>query len=395
MRRLRIQRKRVITPVAPQAEQRLFARLPQENAATETDEMAEPTAIAETTPNHDFDFSQVSVQPQDQATDQAPDQPQDQPQDRLGTDLELNGTVGKNGENAPEDVAKVQTRLSLLGFDCGEMDGKYSNQITDAIQKFQEFFMKEPDGLIEVNSSSHKRLSQLQSATEAQKPKPKNEDSTSIEETEMSAQPEASPFKVKRHREFVQSVDGKSIDSKLMQTLEEFFKYLITHNHVGGDVVLLEGMRDPRKAHRWSTAYAIRNDQIPIEVLKKLSGGRDTDGNQWYKEGENLAETKRRAADLGLNSPSTPAAEGYPKGDSKQLPNEWTDEISNHMIGKAVKVSIPWTTAKQGQLEDPIANDLIKKFGLKRPVPKDETHFELLQGSPKGSEEDAHKDSET
>ena len=386
MKWMQIQRQRVITPVSSQSEQQL-ARSSQENTARETDEIADETtmAIGETVPNHDF--SQISVRSQEQL------------EDRLGTALELNGSVGKGGENAPEDVAKVQTRLTLLGFDCGEVDGQYNQQITDAIQAFQEFFMKEPDGLIELSSPSHQRLNQLQSVAEAKRTEPKDQDGTNPTEApaeidEMLQQPETSPFKVKRHREFVQSVDGKAIDSKLLQTLEEFFKYLIRRNYVSGDIVLLEGMRDPRKAHRWSTSYAIRNDQIPIEVLEKLSGGRDADGNQWYKEGETPAQIKRRAADLGLDSPSTPASEGYPKSDAKQLPNQWDDEISNHMIGKAIKVNIPWTTAKQGQLEDPIAENLIKKFGLQRPVPKDETHFELLQ-SPKGSEENAHKDSET
>lgn len=323
------------------------------------------------------DFSQIPIQPPD----------------HLGTPLELTDSVGRDGKNAPEDVAQVQSRLNLLSFAAGEVNGQYDDQLGEAIQTFQEFFLKEPNGLIEVDSASHQRLNQLSGATAAKTPKPKN-DGIQIDETDES--PSQTPqFKVKRHREFVQSIDGKMIDSKLMQTLEAFFKFLITHQHVDDDIVLLEGMRDARKAHRWSTAYAIRNDQIPIETLKKLPGGRDADGNRWYVEGETPAQIRRRAADLGLNSPSTPAAEGYPRGDSKQFPNEWDDGISNHLIGKAVKVSIPWTTEKAGQLIDPIANEIIKKFGLQRPVPKDETHFELLQGSPKGEEEHGHRDAET
>lgn len=326
----------------------------------------------------EHDFSQIPIQPPD----------------HLGTPLELTDSVGRDGKNAPEDVAQVQSRLNLLGFAAGEVSGQYGDQLAEAIQTFQEFFLKEPNGLIEVDSASHQRLNQLPSITAAKTPKPKN-DGTQIDATDELSPSQTPQFKVKRHREFVQSIDGKMIDSKLMQTLEAFFTFLITHQHVDDDIVLLEGMRDARKAHRWSTAYAIRNDQISIETLKKLPGGRDADGNRWYVEGETPAQIRRRAADLGLNSPSTPAAEGYPRGDSKQFPNEWDDGISNHLIGKAIKVSIPWTTEKAGQLIDPIANEIIKKFGLQRPVPKDETHFELLQGSPKGEEEHGHRDSET
>lgn len=323
------------------------------------------------------DFSQVPVQMPDQ----------------LGVPLELANSVGKQGKNAPEDVAQVQSRLNLLGFEAGDVDGQCGDQLVAAIQSFQEFFLKEPDGLIEPDRSSHRRLNQLPSATAAKTPKSKN-DETQPDETD-EASSALTQFKVKRHREFVQSMDGKMIDSKLMQTLEAFFKFLITRNHVKEDIVLLEGMRDARKAHRWSTSYAIRNDQIPLETLKKLPAGRDADGNRWYVEGETPAQIRRRAADLGLNSPSMPASEGYLRGDAKQLPNHWDDGISNHLIGKAVKVLIPWTTEKEGQLIDPVANEMIKKFGLSRPVPKDETHFELQIGTPKGEEEHGHKDSET
>lgn len=339
-------------------------------------ESTESTAVALQTTEHDF--SQIPIQPPDQ----------------LGTPLELTDSVGRDGKNTPEDVAQVQSRLNLLGFMAGEVNGQYGDQLTEGIQTFQEFFLKEPNGLIEVDSASHQRLNQLPSVTAAKTPKPKN-DGTQADVTDEATLPQIPQFKVKRHREFVQSIDGKMIDSKLMQTLEAFFKFLITHQHVDEDIVLLEGMRDARKSHRWSTAYAIRNDQIPVETLQKLPGGRDADGNRWYVEGETPAQIRRRAADLGLNSPSTPAAEGYPRGDSKQFPNEWDDGISNHLIGKAVKVLIPWTTQKAGELIDPIANEIIKKFGLQRPVPKDETHFELLQGSPKGEEEHGHQDSET
>ena len=368
---------------------------PENETANEVEDASEP---GEFLLSHDF--SRVAIQPQD----------------RLGTALDLTGSVGKNGQNRAEDVIKVQARLSLLGFDAGvlssgeagsaesdagetgtdetgtsERQGQYRSQMTAAILEFQQFFLDEPNGLIEENSPSHLRLNQLQGAAEARMPQPKPEEPTAKAE----AAAETPKFRVKRGRDFAQSLDGKAIDSKLMQTLTNFFNYLIAHDQVGGDITLAEGMRDPRKAHRWSTAYAIRNDQIPLETLQKLSNGRDIDGNQWYEKGDTIAQAKRRAADLGLNSPSTPASEGYPLGEAKQVPNHWDKGISNHLLGKAVKAFIPWTTEKAGQLNDAVANDLIKKFGLKRPVSKDETHFELLQGSPQGDEEYAHRDSET
>lgn len=354
-------------------------------ANQEGTESVELTASTAAPQGVGHDFGQVPVQQPDQQPEQQPDQ--------LGIPLELTDSVGKAGKNAPEDVAQVQSRLNLLGFEVGEINGQYGDQLEAAIQTFQEFFLKQPEGIIEIDSASHQRLNQLPSATLAKTSKP--EDNTETGEPNAASSPQTSQLKVKRHREFVQNLDGKMLDSKLMQTLETFFKFLITQNHVEEDIVLLEGMRDARKAHRWSTAYAIRNDKIPPEAVKQLPGGRDADGNRWYVEGETPAQIRRRAADLGLNSPSTAAAEGYPRGDTKQFPNEWDDGISNHLIGKAIKVLIPWTTEKAGQLIDPVANEIIKKFGLIRPVPKDETHFELLQGTPKGEEEDAHPDSKT
>ena len=209
--------------------------------------------------------------------------------------------------------------------------------------------------------------------------------------SEHEAQPNTTPrFQIKRDKDFLESLDGKSIDSKLLQTIEAFGQHLILTNQVSGDIVLGEGMRDAKKAHRWSTSYSIRNDRVPLKALEALPNGRDMDGNQWYEKSEKMGQVNQRAASLGLSSPSTVAAEGYPAGDSRRAPNTWDRGISNHLLGKAIDVSIPWTTEKGGQLNDPVANELIKKFGLKRPVPKEKWHFELLQGSEQGDEEHGH-----
>lgn len=309
-------------------------------------------------------------------------------ENKLGTSIQLSGSVGKNGKNLPADVEQVQSRLNLLDFDAGEVDGKYGSKTVGAILDFQQVFLKNSDGLIEVGGLSHRKLNQLQGPTEAKTLTTSSTqdapDKTSEDKTQSNIAPR---FAVKRSQDFVQSLDGKSVDSKLLQNIEALGRYLIINNYVSGDIVLGEGMRDAKKAHRWSTSYSIRNDKVPLKALQALPDGYDVDGNQWYLEGETLAQAKRRAAAFGLSSPSTVAAEGYPTGDPRRTPNTWERGISNHLLGKAIDVTIPWATENNGQQNDPVANELVKKFDLKRPVPKERWHFELLQSSEQSDEE--------
>jgi len=68
-------------------------------------------------------------------------------------------SVGKNGANLRSDVETVQTLLKAKGYDAGIVDGRCGNGTIGAIVKFQGTFMAKPDGLIEPNGGSWRRLS--------------------------------------------------------------------------------------------------------------------------------------------------------------------------------------------------------------------------------------------
>ncbi|MBK9264413.1 MAG: M15 family metallopeptidase [Polyangiaceae bacterium] len=68
-------------------------------------------------------------------------------------------SVGKNGRNLRNDVETVQTLLKAKGYDPGIVDGLCGNGTVGAIRKFQSTFMSRPDGLIEPDGGSWRRLS--------------------------------------------------------------------------------------------------------------------------------------------------------------------------------------------------------------------------------------------
>ncbi|HRI71830.1 MAG TPA: M15 family metallopeptidase, partial [Polyangium sp.] len=68
-------------------------------------------------------------------------------------------SVGRNGANLRSDVETVQTLLKAKGYDAGIVDGRCGNGTIGAIVKFQATFMAKPDGLVEPNGGSWRRLS--------------------------------------------------------------------------------------------------------------------------------------------------------------------------------------------------------------------------------------------
>jgi peptidoglycan L-alanyl-D-glutamate endopeptidase CwlK len=68
-------------------------------------------------------------------------------------------SVGRNGANLRSDVETVQTLLKAKGYDAGIVDGRCGNGTIGAITNFQRTFMPRPDGLIDPNGGSWRRLS--------------------------------------------------------------------------------------------------------------------------------------------------------------------------------------------------------------------------------------------
>lgn len=144
-------------------------------------------------------------------------------------------------------------------------------------------------------------------------------------------------------------------------------------------------LRKPRTAHRWSTAHHIVNGGITLEQLRRLEGGRDLDGNVWYKpewdaggDGGMSANTSEQIKQNAIQQgpPHTVySEEGYAPNDPARLPNLPEVPISKHVYGLAVDMFVEWD--RLGGAWSDSAQALVARFGLARPVASESWHFEL------------------
>lgn len=176
-------------------------------------------------------------------------------------------------------------------------------------------------------------------------------------------------------------------------------------------------LRPRAQAHIVSTAYHIRErGAVPITDLQGLTGGKDADGNVWYKP-----EWVQVSRLLGLRSPRPAtvaevtdeiktnalalaegqgsdfidkgnircAYEGYEPDDVRRKPNVSAVPISNHVTGQAIDLSgVDW--AKFGGAWTTGAREFVAGFGLTRPYSpeastyciKEHWHFELAPEGP-------------
>lgn len=152
--------------------------------------------------------------------------------------------------------------------------------------------------------------------------------------------------------------------------------------------------RDPRVAHRWSTAYAIMAGEIALATLRDLPEGRDADGNLWYRpEWEAAGAQGERAADCPdllenaarLGPPNgNYAEEGYGPTDPRRWPNGPEVPVSRHIDGRAIDLWVDWAKLGGPWSEESLAT--VARFGLTRPYRHEEWHLELLEdGSPQFS----------
>jgi hypothetical protein len=70
----------------------------------------------------------------------------------------LLGSVGDGGRNIPSDVKAVQYLLSVRGMNPGAIDSVCGKKTIGAIERFQGGFMGHPDGLVESEGMTWKRL---------------------------------------------------------------------------------------------------------------------------------------------------------------------------------------------------------------------------------------------
>jgi hypothetical protein len=192
--------------------------------------------------------------------------------------------------------------------------------------------------------------------------------------------PEAEPaprFKVVRGGGFLAEAGNLRLDPTLLARVTALCDHLLDQKLVTNNIVFTSGVRAPATAHKWSTAYFIQNrnhrSAIPFCAVRALPGGRDLDGNLWFKPGWTDADIIKNAKQLGSGSL---AAEGYARCDPRRLPNTHLVGMSNHLAGNAMDVSIPWVYSSPW---DPRAAEVVARHGLARPVAGEPWHFELAK----------------
>jgi hypothetical protein len=70
----------------------------------------------------------------------------------------LQGSVGDGGRNVPSDVKAVQYLLSVRGMNPGVIDSICGRKTIAAIERFQYQFMSNPDGIVDVDGMTWRRL---------------------------------------------------------------------------------------------------------------------------------------------------------------------------------------------------------------------------------------------
>jgi hypothetical protein len=187
-----------------------------------------------------------------------------------------------------------------------------------------------------------------------------------------------------------------------------FCRCLLDIGAADGNIKFNQGVRSPKTAHQWSTAWNIRKEKVELPALQALAEGTDLDGNKWYDPSwENgLAKTDKGAFTAGalkqlwsnifanaatFYGSDAIAAEGYRLNDPRIKPNAHK-AVSNHIDGRAMDVAIPWKSGgnffgrkiMNGKTSDQVANRIVVAFSLSRPVKSERWHFQLPSDDSRG-----------
>src|SRR3954464_4724848 len=70
----------------------------------------------------------------------------------------ISNSVGQGGHNIPQDVSLVQQLLKKVGLQPGSVDGICGPKTLAAILQYQRQFLAKPDGRIDPNGATGRRL---------------------------------------------------------------------------------------------------------------------------------------------------------------------------------------------------------------------------------------------
>ncbi|AXF77101.1 peptidoglycan-binding protein [Erwinia tracheiphila] len=72
--------------------------------------------------------------------------------------MNISGSVGHNGRNNPADAKVVQKLLQKNGFPYLSNDGVFGPKTFEAIQAYQAKFLSQPDGVVDANGRTLRKL---------------------------------------------------------------------------------------------------------------------------------------------------------------------------------------------------------------------------------------------
>lgn len=158
---------------------------------------------------------------------------------------------------------------------------------------------------------------------------------------------------------FQVTMNDINLKQSLLDKMHNMANHALENDLVTGDIYFTYGMRSPGVAHKWSTAWSIREGKIGLSKLQTLENskgekGKDEDGNAWYQEGWTMGQAQSNATNAWSGAQ---AAEGYPSGDQRKEPNNYSG-VTRHATGLAIDAVFPWRDA--GEVKDPKALEALK-----------------------------------
>ena len=165
---------------------------------------------------------------------------------------------------------------------------------------------------------------------------------------EIEAKQKKRKYKLIKKKDFAYTLDGYSLNESLYSKMKKMTAFALDNDLVTGNIVFSSGLRSRKKAHRWSTAYQIRQGNVPLKKLAELPGGKDMDGNLWYRPGQTMIAAKANALKIWKGAL---AAEGYTKDDKKREPNTFSGGVTKHATGRAIDATFRWNWSKSEGLK--------------------------------------------
>jgi hypothetical protein len=196
--------------------------------------------------------------------------------------------------------------------------------------------------------------------------------------------------------------EDSTVSEDLLSRVDRYHKFLQLQGLSRNPMPPMFGVRDPRIAHELATRWTLNpksgelasfsKKQELAKQLVEMSGRDATASVEWAntRQVQRLRELLRQIDSSSENAGTkeansdpkreleqlieaimkahgtqqTPAAEGYPKGDRRRLPNLRDTETALHVGGEAIDLFLDWSINPT----DPMVDAIAAQFGLQRPI---------------------------